>query len=55
MFLNLEEENINEELNKKMSELKREPEGEKGKKILQEINELIKKKEDIKNGRLSKK
>ena len=55
MFLNFEEENINEELNKKMSELKREPEGEKGKKILQEINELIKKKEDIKNGRLNKK
>ena len=55
MFLNFEEENINEELNKKMSELKREPEGEKGKKILQEINELIKKKEEIKNGRLNKK
>ncbi|OGJ15036.1 DNA primase [Candidatus Nomurabacteria bacterium RIFOXYD1_FULL_39_12] len=55
MFLNFEEENINEELYKKMSELKREPEGEKGKKILQEINELIKKKEEIKNGRLNKK
>lgn len=55
MFLSFEEENINEELNNKMSELKRTPEGETGKKILQEINELIKKKEDIKNGRLNKK
>ena len=55
MFLNLEEEKINEELNKKMSELKRTPEGETGNRILQEINELIKKKEEIKNGRLNKK
>ena len=54
MFLNLEEENINEELGKKMSELKREPSGESGKRILQEINELNKRKEDIKNGRLKK-
>jgi DNA primase len=54
MFLNFDEEIINEELNKKMTELKRVPNEEVGKKILQEINELIKKKENIKNGRLNK-
>jgi DNA primase len=54
MFLNLEEENINEELSKKMLELKQTSGEEKGKKILQEINELNKKKENIKNGRLNK-
>lgn len=54
MFLNLEEENINEELSKKMLELKQTSDEEKGKKILQEINELNKKKENIKNGRLNK-
>ena len=54
MFLNLEEENINEELNKKMLELKQNPDQERGKIILKEINELNKKKEDIKNGRLKK-
>ncbi|MFZ3011977.1 MAG: DNA primase [Minisyncoccia bacterium] len=54
MFLNFDEESINEELNKKMTELKRVPNEEVGKKILQEINDLIKKKEDIKNGRLNK-
>ncbi len=51
MFLNLEEENINEELGKKMLELKKEPNEEASGKILQEINELNKKKEDIKNSR----
>ena len=51
MFLNLEEENINEELNKKMLELKRNTDREKGKLILEEINELNKKKEDIKNNK----
>lgn len=51
MFANLEEENINEILTQKMQELVREPDGERGKKILQEINELNKKKEDIKNNR----
>ncbi len=51
MFANLEEENINEILTQKMQELIREPDGERGKQILQEINELNKKKEDIKNNR----
>ena len=54
MFLNLEEENINEELNKKMLELRQMQNEEGSKRILQEINELNKKKEDIKNGRLKK-
>jgi DNA primase len=54
MFLNLEEENINEELSKKMLELRQVTDQEKGQIILQEINELNKKKEDIKNGRLKK-
>ncbi len=53
MFLNLEEENINEELSRKMLQLKQTSDEEQGKNILQEINELNKKKEDIKNGRLS--
>jgi DNA primase len=53
MFLNLEEENINEEISKKMLEL-RKANDESGKKILQEINELNKRKEDIKNSRLKK-
>jgi DNA primase len=51
MFLNLEEENINEELSKKMMELRRQRDEESGKKILKEINDLNKKKEDIKNSR----
>ncbi len=55
MFLNLEEENINEELSKKMLELKKTSNEELGKNILQEINELNKKKEDIKNGRVNNK
>lgn len=55
MFLNLEEEKINEELNKKMMELRQTKNEELGRKVLQEINELNKKKEDIKNGRLNKK
>ncbi len=55
MFLNLEEENINEELSKKMLELRGTKEEETGKRILQEINELNKKKENIKNGRLNNK
>ena len=54
MFLNLEEENINELLAKKIQELGREPDGERGKQILQEINELTKKKEEIKNNRVKK-
>ena len=54
MFLNLEIEFINEELNKKMLLLKQNPDQERGKIILKEINELNKKKEDIKNGRLKK-
>jgi DNA primase len=54
MFLNLEEENINEELNKKMLKLKQATDPEAGKIILQEINELNRKKENIKNGRLKK-
>lgn len=54
MFLNLEEENINEELNKKMLELGQASNDEKGKIILKEINELNKRKEDIKNSRLKK-
>src|ERR1035437_8198165 len=54
MFFNLEEENINEKLSKKMLELRQTQDQERGKMILQEINELNKKKEDIKNGRLKK-
>ncbi|MBI3888463.1 DNA primase [Candidatus Nomurabacteria bacterium] len=53
MFLNLEEENINEELNKKMMELRQTKEEETGKRILKEISELNKKKENIKNGRFN--
>ena len=52
MMLNLEEENINEELSKRMFELGHIKSQDSGKKIMQEINELNKKKEDIKNGRL---
>lgn len=51
MFINLEEENINEELSKKMLDLKKETDPELGNKILQDINELNKKKENIKNSR----
>jgi len=47
MFLNLEEEDINEELNKKMFLLKQTSDSEKGRLILKEISELNKKKEDI--------
>ncbi len=54
MFLNLEEENINEELSKKMMEL-RKASSEESVKILKEINDLNKKKEDIKNGRVNNK
>ncbi len=54
MFLNLEEENINEELSKKMLELRKEPDEQAGKRILREISELNKRKEDIKNSRLKK-
>jgi len=52
MFMNLEEENINVILTKKMQELGSGGEGAEGQKILQEINELNKKKEDIKNNRI---
>ena len=54
MFLNLEEEKINELLAQKIQDLGREPNGERGKQILQEINELTKKKEEIKNSRIKK-
>lgn len=54
MFLNLEEENINETLAQKMQELGRDPDEKRGQEILQEINELNKKKEDIKNNRVKK-
>ncbi|MDR3519595.1 MAG: DNA primase [Candidatus Pacebacteria bacterium] len=54
MFLSLEEEHINEELNKKMLKLKQTSDETIGKIILQEINELNKKKENIKNGRIKK-
>ena len=54
MFLNLEEENINETLAQKMQELGRDPDDKRGQEILQEINELNKKKEDIKNKRVKK-
>ncbi len=54
MFANLEEENINETLTKKMQELVREPDEGRGKEILQEINELNKQKEKIKNNRIKK-
>ena len=54
MFLNLEEENINETLAQKMQELGRDPDDKRGQEILQEINELNKKKEDIKNNRVKK-
>jgi len=54
MFLNLEEENINEKLGINMLKLKQTTDEEIGKRILQEINELNKKKEDIKNSRIKK-
>ena len=54
MFFNLEEENINEAINRKMTELKGAGDEDSGKKILQEISDLNKKKENIKNGRLKK-
>ena len=41
-------------LSKKMSDLRQAQNEESGKKILQEINELNKKKEDIKNNRLKR-
>ena len=50
----LQEDSLLEELNKKMLLLKQNPDQERGKIILKEINELNKKKEDIKNGRLKK-
>ena len=51
MFLNLEEENINEQLNKKMMELRQAKDEKIGQVILKEISELNKRKEEIKNGR----
>ncbi len=54
MFMNLEEENINETLTQKMQELGREPDDQRSKEILHEINELNKKKENIKNSRVKK-
>lgn len=53
MTLSLEEEKINEELGKRMLELRHSTNEEKGKELLKEINELNKKKEEIKNGRLN--
>jgi len=54
MLLNIEEEYLNEELMKKMMELQN-LNGKEGEiEILKEINELSKKKEEIKNGRLRK-
>lgn len=54
MFMNLEEENINETLTQKMQELGRQPDDQRSKEILYEINELNKKKENIKNNRVKK-
>ena len=53
MNLSLDEERINEELGKKMLELRHSTNEESGTELLKEINELNKKKEEIKNGRLS--
>ncbi len=54
MLGSLEEEELNEELVKKMQELRQIKDKESEIKILKEINELNKKKEDIKNNRLKK-
>ncbi len=54
MFLNLEEENINETLNQKMLALRRAPDEKSGQEILKEIDELNKSKEKIKSGRVKK-
>ncbi len=54
MTLNLEEEKINEELGKKMLELRYATNEKTGQELLKEINELNKKKEDIKNSRSKK-
>lgn len=54
MFLNLEEENINEKLARHMQELGRETDAKRSQEILQEISELNKKKENIKNSRIKK-
>ncbi len=54
MFLNLDEENINEKLAQMMQELGRETDAKRSQEILQEISELNKKKEDIKNSRIKK-
>ncbi len=53
MLSNLEEENINEVLSKKMQELRTVKDKNEEEKLLKEINDLNKKKEDIKNGRLT--
>lgn len=55
MFLNLEEENINEQLNKKMMELRQAGNEKIGQSILKEISELNKRKEEIKNSRVKNK
>jgi DNA primase len=54
MLSGLEEEEINDELAKKMTELRQNKNKEKEELLLKEINELTKKKENIKNGRLKK-
>ncbi|MEK7128197.1 MAG: DNA primase [Patescibacteria group bacterium] len=55
MLFNIEEEYLNEELVKKMIELKNlKNDKEREKEILQKINEINKKKEEIKNNRLKK-
>ncbi|MEI6280721.1 MAG: DNA primase [bacterium] len=51
MLLNLEEEYLNEELTKKIIELQNSKGKEEEKEIFKKINEISKRKEDIKNGR----
>ncbi|MES2023715.1 MAG: DNA primase [Patescibacteria group bacterium] len=54
MLIGFEEENLNEELAKKMRELGQVKDKEKEIQILNEINEINKKKESIKNSRIKK-
>lgn len=52
MLSRLEEENVNEELGRAMHELHNLKDKERERELVQKINELSKKKEEIKNGRL---
>ncbi len=54
MLLNIEEEYLNEELTEKMAELKNSKNKEKETEIFKKINEISKRKEEIKNNRFKK-